>query len=177
MLVAADARLPAGVARGYRRLLVAAVVLTLALLPAHLAGRLSDFEFAPTYAPDALAYLVVRTAATTCWVLGCLGFAIRHLTRPVRGLDYAAEVAFPFFVLHHPTVVLIAAAVVPWASSLWLKHVVVTLGSFAATLVLLELVVRPVPPLRALFGLRPRHGRDPSEPMSTPDAAHAPLAP
>lgn len=177
MLVAADARLPAAVARGYRRLLVAAVVLTVALLPAHLAGRIPDLEFAPTYAADALAYLTVRTAATTCWVLGSLGFAVRHLTRPVRGLDYAAEVAFPFFVLHHPTVVLLAAAVIPWASSLLLKHAVVTLGSLAATLVLLELVVRPIPPLRALFGLRAGQERDPSEPMSTPDAAHAPLAP
>jgi acyltransferase-like protein len=177
MLVAADPRLPATVARGYRRLLVAAVVLTVALVPAHLAGRLQELEFAPTYAADALAYLTVRTAATSCWVLGSLGFAIRHLTRPARGLDYAAEVAFPFFVIHHPTVVLLAAAVIPWATSLWLKHAVVTLGSLAATLVLLELVVRPVPPLRALFGLKARQERDPSEPMSTPDAAHAPLAP
>jgi TRAP-type mannitol/chloroaromatic compound transport system permease small subunit len=70
----------------------------------------------------------------------------------------------PFFVLHQPVIIAIAYFVVQWDTStalgagtgITLKLLVVVLGSLLVTLGLVELVIKRIPVLRGLFGMKTR---------------------
>jgi len=59
----------------------------------------------------------------------------------------------PFYVLHHPVVVVIAYYVVQWQASLWLKWLVVLVSSFVVSRGLTGLVLR-FKPLGAASGVK-----------------------
>ena len=56
----------------------------------------------------------------------------------------------PFYLLHQPVIIVIAFFVVQWDAGITLKLLVVVLGSLAATLGLIELVVKRINVLRGV---------------------------
>jgi hypothetical protein len=82
---------------------------------------------------------------------------MRFLERRNRALAYSLDVLLPFFVLHQPVILVISYFVVQWQMGLLPKLLVVLVTSFAATLALVELVVKRVAVLRSLFGMKPAH--------------------
>ena len=82
---------------------------------------------------------VLAGAATWPALLGA-GRAL--LSVPRRGLGYASEASFPFYVLHQTVIVAVAYAVVGWDLGLWPRFATLCLAAFALTLMLYELVVR-----------------------------------
>ena len=61
----------------------------------------------------------------------------------------------PFYMFHHPVIIVIAFYVVQWNAAILVKLPVITLGSFVVTLGLTE-VLRRIKPVRALFGMKPK---------------------
>ena len=59
----------------------------------------------------------------------------------------------PMYVLHHPVVIIVAYYIVRWQANLWLKWLVVLVGSFVISLALTEMVLR-FKPLRAASGVK-----------------------
>ena len=170
-VLVADARFGEALVRRRRWLLAGAVAATVGLLPFVGMDRLWEFERVLRITPEGVAYLIVRSAATTLWVLAVLGFAIRYLTARTPALEYASEAVLPFYVIHHPWVVAIAIVVTAWPVGLWAKHLVIVAGSFAATWVIYEYGVRRFGPMRTLFGLRPPQ---PAAGEIAPEPAEAP---
>ena len=82
----------------------------------------------------------------------------------VDWLRYGGETIMPFFVLHQPVIIAIAYFVVQWDTStalgagtgITLKLLVVVLGSLLVTLGLVELIIKRIPVLRGLFGMKTR---------------------
>lgn len=74
-------------------------------------------------------------------------------------LKYGQEAIVPFFVVHQPVIIVIAYFVVQWNAALIPKLLVVVIGSFAASLLLYQLVIRRVGVLRVAFGMK-RKSRD-----------------
>ena len=60
----------------------------------------------------------------------------------------------PFFVVHQPVILAIAYFVVQWQAALLIKLLVVVLGAFAVSIGLTELVIKRVPVLRGMFGMK-----------------------
>jgi glucan biosynthesis protein C len=89
------------------------------------------------------------------WVLACLGFASRHLTRATPLLRYANEAVMPFYVLHQSVLLAVGYVVVGWPISDLLKFLVIAVTSFALVMLAYEYVIRRVNLLRFLFGMRP----------------------
>ena len=170
-LLLADERTERLVHRRWRPLLVAAVItMTTALLvwSSGTSGRWSDGSL-----PD-IGFALFEEANTWIWVLALLGAGRALLSRPRRGLRYASEASFPFYVLHQTVIVAVAYAVVGWDLGLWPKFATLCLAAFALTLVLYELVVRRTNPTRFLFGMKPMQaGTAPA--TSVPDVAGAGL--
>jgi len=84
-----------------------------------------------------------------------LDVGIRFLDFTNKWLEYGQEAIMPFYMFHHPVIVVIAFYVVQWDAGILVKLPVIALSTFAVTLGLTE-VVRHVKPLRAVFGMKPR---------------------
>jgi glucan biosynthesis protein C len=89
-----------------------------------------------------------------CWSLTMLFVGMRFLDFSNKWTRYGQEAVVPFYVLHYPVLLIIAFYVVQWQAGVTVKMLAVTVSSLAVTLGIYELVVRRVPPLRAMFGMK-----------------------
>jgi peptidoglycan/LPS O-acetylase OafA/YrhL len=95
-----------------------------------------------------------------CWTMVVFNVGMRFLNFTNRWLQYGRGVSYPFFLLHQPVIIAIAYYVVQWDISTVVKLPVVVVSSFCITLGLIELLVRPIRPIRWIFGVRPRKHRE-----------------
>ena len=73
-----------------------------------------------------------------------------------KWLQYDQDMIMPFFLVHQPVILTIAFFVVRRDADLWVKLLVVVLGSFVISLGVYELLVKRIAPARALFGMKAR---------------------
>jgi glucan biosynthesis protein C len=104
---------------------------------------------------------VVRIAVAWGGVAAILGYAALHLNRDMSWRQSVNEGILPFYILHQSVIVLVAYFVVRWEMAPLVKFAIIVPVSFTIILALYCLVVRPLDPLRFLFGLpsRPDIGR------------------
>jgi peptidoglycan/LPS O-acetylase OafA/YrhL len=81
---------------------------------------------------------------------------MRYLDYTNKWLQYGREASYPFFFVHQPAIIFIAFYAVQWEIGLFIKLLVVVIGSLALSLGLYELLVKRINPVRALFGMKPR---------------------
>jgi glucans biosynthesis protein C len=90
------------------------------------------------------------------WVLAILGYGRRYLSFRNRGLDYANEGIYPFYILHQTVIVVLGFYVVQTPESILAKFLFTSTLSLALTVAIYELGVRPFAVMRFLFGMKPR---------------------
>lgn len=88
------------------------------------------------------------------WVLALLGFGRRHLSFRNGLLDYASEGIYPFYLLHQTVIVIIAFYVIRAPDGVWAKFWFTGFVSFALTVAIYDLLVRPFRITRYLFGMK-----------------------
>jgi surface polysaccharide O-acyltransferase-like enzyme len=88
-------------------------------------------------------------------VLTIAGFAKMRLDRPSRLLGYLTDAVLPIYVLHQPVLLATAWLVFPLRLTLPLEAAVVVAATAAIPLLAYHLLIRPWPPMRLAFGLRP----------------------
>ena len=106
-------------------------------------------------------------AMAWCLALVVLAGGMKYLTRSNRFLQYCLGVIVAFYVLHFPVIATIDYLLFGyWDLSVnpLLGWMLVLVAMAVVTLALIELVVRPIPPLRFLLGVSRR--RLPSLPTS-----------
>ena len=104
------------------------------------------------------ALVAIRTLrGVMVWtvLLALLAWAQHALDRPFRWLPYASEAVFPWYVIHQTATVALAFWLVPLRLGAALEATLVVGGTLAACALGHE-VVRRVPLLRPLFGLKMR---------------------
>ncbi len=148
----ADRRILAAMAERGLRFLVPALLLAAALLPIAISGAIWQLEGSPRYDLAGFAYIVLRTAVAWCWVVVAVAIGVRWFDRGERLVRPAAQIVLPFYVLHHPAIVIVSAVVIGWPVGVWPKYAAILIGSLAITLVMCE-GVRRIPALRGIFGL------------------------
>ena len=79
-----------------------------------------------------------------------------HGLAPHYQCSYAQEAQLPFYVLHFTPIVVIGFFVVQWEVSVLTKFIVISLSSFAVTLLLCDIDVRRTRLTRFLFGVKPK---------------------
>lgn len=89
------------------------------------------------------------------WLALCavLGWSKAYLDRPFPWLGWANEAVFPWYVLHQSLIVLLAYWLVPLKLPAGIEATLVLLGTVAGCWLGFA-VVRRVPPLRPLFGMK-----------------------
>ena len=135
--------------------LVAVVLARMAgLIPSADASNLMRLETAPVLDAPSLGYIALRTGAGAALTGGCLWIGVRWFRSRPSWLPRANRAILPFFILHHPVAVAVAAVVVQWSMGLWAKLVVVLVASLAGSLALTALAMRTGVG-RAFFGVAP----------------------
>jgi glucan biosynthesis protein C len=107
--------------------------------------------------PEFFLLWIVFSVNSWCWTLFILYICMRFLDFTNRWLQYGQEMIMPFFLVHQPVIISIAFFVVQWDVNLWVKLLVVVLGSFVISLCVVELLVKRFNPARALFGMKARN--------------------
>jgi len=90
------------------------------------------------------------------WALFALSLAVTGLNYSNKLLAYGNETIMPFYLLHQPVIVVIAYFVVQWEASMLMKILVIGISSLVITLGLVELLIKRIKPVRALFGMKAR---------------------
>jgi hypothetical protein len=120
-----------------RRVTLWAVPLVLlAYLPVVLFGSPVDIEHAPGFTAGGMAYVAWRTALAWVMTLVFVGLAATYFTARPRFLGWASGMVLPFYVLHHPVTVVVAALVVPLSLGLYMKFGLIVLVAGTATVAL-----------------------------------------
>lgn len=88
------------------------------------------------------------------WVLALIGYGKCYLNRPARWLPYANEGLYPFYILHQTVIVAIGVVVIEWPIGLWAQFAIVSTASLVLSIGLYVGLIRPVPWLRPLFGVK-----------------------
>jgi glucan biosynthesis protein C len=98
----------------------------------------------------------IQAMSTWSWLLAILGLGARYLEYDNKVLSYANEAVLPFYILHQTVIISIGFYVVQWDTGVGLKYLTINITSFAAIMLIYELLVRRINVLRFLFGMRLR---------------------
>ena len=110
--------------------------------------------------PWSVILILAFTFMSWGWALSVLYVAMRYLNFSNRWLIYGKETIMPFYLLHQPVIIVIAYFVVQWEVGILAKLLVILVGSFLLTIGLVELLIRPFEPMRRLFGMKRRRGKE-----------------
>jgi hypothetical protein len=92
-----------------------------------------DIEHAPGFTLGGLAYVTWRTALAWVMTLVFVGLAATYFTARPRFLGWASSMVLPFYVIHHPVTVVVAAMVITLPLGLYTKFGLVLLLAGTAT--------------------------------------------
>jgi len=148
----ADQRLQRALGRDQRLIAVVGIASYAVLLPAAARGVVLDWMEIPG-TPGFALFWSAFTLGSWCWSIFLLWRAMCDLDYETPWLRYWRTAAMPLYVLHHPVVVVMAYYVVQWQANLWLKWLVVLLGSYLVSRSMTELVLR-FKLLRAASGVK-----------------------
>ena len=129
----ADERVMPAILRRRRVTLWLAPVVALGYLPFLVFGSPLDLEHAPGITLAGLAYVGWRSALAWVMTLVFVGLAATYFTARPRFLGWASDTVLPFYVLHHPVVVVVAAVVVGLSVGLWVKFGLILVIAGATT--------------------------------------------
>ncbi len=88
------------------------------------------------------------------WVIAIIGFGQRYLNKKSTIVKVANEGIYPFYILHQTVIIAIAYPMISWEAGIMVKFFVLTVLSFAATVSIYLLLIRPFNVMRFLFGMK-----------------------
>ncbi|HJU39708.1 MAG TPA: acyltransferase family protein [Tahibacter sp.] len=134
-----------------RRLRKVTLVVALAAFTAYF----TMMKLAPDDAPAWLLQIIRTARGFYLWtaLLTILGWAMVYLDKPFQWLPRANEAVYPWYVLHQSVIVLIAYWLVPLKLGA-VAEVVLVIGGTVVGCAVLVAVIRRVPVLRPLFGMK-----------------------
>ena len=123
--------------------------------------------YAYYFKPDVSLYLSLETRWQLWWLvcslvswsglLTLMGYASAKCSSTPNWLKQANELIYPFYILHQTVIVWFAFYIVSWQASIAVKSSVLLITSLMFCTLFCYFVIRPIAPLRLLFGLKPSH--------------------
>ena len=144
VLVAADPALVRAIAARRWQVVAVTVGIGVAYLPVASSGGVLDLEHDPGFGPVGLGYVALRTAVGYGLTLAFIGVAAQYLVIRPRLLRWASDAVLPFYVIHHPVLVVVAAWAVTLPVGLWPKFGLIVALGLAGTLVIYEALRRGI---------------------------------
>ena len=111
------------------------------------------------YSSYSIPFALLRALNAWLWLATLLGFARRYLGVHTPLLAEANQAQLPFYILHHPVIIIVAFFLLPWNIPVPAKFLLIVLVSFGIIIGLYLGLIRPLPPLQFLFGMKARQKR------------------
>ncbi len=128
----------------------------LAGLPWLMGGNPNEYAPHNNLSPGWFLYIALRGFNTWFWIIFILSLGQKYLSFNNKALIYLSEAALPIYILHMPIDVTIGFYILRWDIGLLPKFLLITLGTFAACLLIYDLLVKRTNAIRFLFGMRPK---------------------
>lgn len=90
------------------------------------------------------------------WILALIGYGQRYLNVDKPILKHANEAVYPFYILHQTVIICIGYYWIQHFRGVYFNFLAILLLSFATTVGIYLLFIRPFGPVRFLFGMKPR---------------------
>jgi hypothetical protein len=165
----ADSRVMPAILRRRRVTLWLTPLVLIGYLPVLLVASPVDIEHAPGFTLVGIGYVAWRSALAWIMTLVFVGLAATYFTARPRFLGWASSMVLPFYVLHHPVIVVVAAWAITLPLGLWGRFGIILLVAGTTTVLLcLALDVATT-----ALGARLRGG---TRPLPTTDSAIEPVA-
>ena len=103
-----------------------------------------------------LLYYSLGTIVGYTVIMAMLGWAYDHLRFRNTALDYLAESALPVYILHQGGIVFPGWFIIQMDAPIIVKYPLLLVTAVTATVLTYHFVIRPVNPLRFLFGMKPK---------------------
>jgi glucans biosynthesis protein C len=146
---------------GYRlsfeRNRAAALAIGMVLSAAYLLfyGNVNQFWFpAPIATAVGYSKLVMNGLCVWCWLIAFFGYASRYANFTNRVRVYANEAVLPFYILHHAFIVIIGYYVIQLHIPTYMKYVIIVVLTYIITLLVYDLIVKRIRPMRFLLGMK-----------------------
>ena len=104
---------------------------------------------------ELVLYFILKQSNRWFWLLAILGFAMQHLNINNKYLAQANEMVYPFYILHQTIIVALGYYLLNSPLPISVKFILISLGTFVLTFILVRYVIMPVKWLRLPFGLKP----------------------
>lgn len=112
--------------------------------------RLTQFQpFAPNY---------LIAIESNCWIIAVFAFSYLYLNRPSNALNYLSQAAYPVYILHMLFLYVGSIIIFPLEIPVSLQFILLLLFTVIGCFLTFEFVVRRIPFLRPLFGLKLKKG-------------------
>jgi glucans biosynthesis protein C len=168
-MLLADPRFELALHKQWKLILAVSIASSLIMLGASFTGALTSWDALSDYSAGYVSYQLLRSIVIWSWMLFALYFGLRVLDFSSKFIDYADEAILPFYVLHHPVIVVTAFLTFTWGLALGVKYLIVSTIALLATLALYELCIRRINVMRWLFGMKLlQESRQESSPGSGP---------
>jgi glucan biosynthesis protein C len=95
---------------------------------------------------------------SSMWIFTVFGFAYKYLNFPGKALNYLSQAAYPIYIIHMIFLFLGSYLILPLQISTFMKLVLLIVFTGIGCFALYELLIRRIPFLRALFGLKKVNG-------------------
>ncbi len=111
------------------------------------------------YSSYSIPFSFLRALNSWLWLATILGFGKRYLNFHNTLLAEANQAVLPFYILHLPVIVIIAFFLITWDIPVLLKYLVLASLSFVIIIGLYQGVIRCLPLLRFVFGMKAKGKR------------------
>jgi len=114
----------------------------------------TDLSSAPSSMVDLIIRWGVFSINSWFWTVLLLLFGMKYLGFDNTCLKYGKEAILPFYLIHHPVIIVIAFYVVQWDTSMVIKYLSILGGSFMITIGIFELLIKRISFIRNLLGVK-----------------------
>lgn len=104
------------------------------------------------YATEGPGYMTV--VESNCWIFAVFGFCNKYLNKPSKTLAYLSKAAYPVYIIHMMMLYLAAMFILPYKLPAYMSFIIITAITFAGCFIIYELLIRRIPLMRPLFGLK-----------------------
>lgn len=99
-------------------------------------------------------FMAVRAFNMWLWVVVLLSLGHRYLDRSSPALVYMAEATLPFYILHQTIILVVGYQLLDWKIATLPKYLALSFLSFSIIMFTYHYLIRPLKPLRLMFGLK-----------------------
>ena len=119
---------------------------------------LEPWDTITNWKTDWRTYAVLALFPLTAWfwVFTLIGYGKKYLNKKHRALNYINEAVYPFYILHQTIIVILAFYVVQVSDSILSKYLFIVILSFAISMLIYHVIIRPNNVLRYFFGMSPK---------------------